>query len=319
MKTLIAALSLIVAAVAAVAEPVGTMSATGGRKVPWRVESGYRILDLSKLPLVIDEPGRYALKRDWNVDLDAPGPVIDIVASRVSLDFRGFAIAFGNEGTGVRITGDDVELRNGSLFGDTDVTGLSSTGARTTLDRMRVTAFEALDMRGQDARVVDSTMGGRFGSTIETSAVIERNTFRCGVGGFCLYLAGNARVFGNTIGRGLDGAVRIEGDRNLLVGNIVHFSGFGAGTAFEVEGDENVFHNNTVSMEPSISSVFAIDGSGNVVDSTVTVSTTGERSGNGIRFLEDGNFHGDNRFGGVLEAVVPNGTVQVDWGGTVAY
>jgi hypothetical protein len=319
MKTLIAALSSMVVASSAVAEPVGAMSAGGGKKVPWRLENGYRILDLSKLPLVIDEPGRYALKRDWNVDLDAPGPVLDIVANRVSIDFRGFAIAFGNEGTGVKITGDDVELRNGSLFGDIDVTGLSSTGARTTLDRMRIGAYEALDMRGRDARVVDSAMGGRFGSTIETSAVIERNTFTCGAGGFCLYLADNARVLGNTLGRGLDGAVRIEGDRNLLVGNIVDFSGFGGGTAFDVEGDQNVFHNNTVSLEPSRSAVFSINGSGNVVDSTVTVSTTGERAGNGIQFLKDGNFHGDNRFGGVLEAVVPNGTTQVDWGGTVAY
>lgn len=319
MKTLIGTLSLLVAAHAALAQPAASMKAAGGPKAPWRVENGYRILDLSKLPLVIDEPGRYALKRDWNVDLDAPGTLIEIVADKVSIDFRGFAIAFGNEGTGVAITGDDVQLRNGSLLGDIDVTGLSSTGARTTLDRMRIGAYLAVDMRGPNVRVVDSSLGGRFGSSIETSGVIERNTFTCGGGSFCLYLASNARVLGNTLASSPDGAVSIEGDGNLLAGNVVSFLGFGAPVVFAVEGNGNVFHNNTVAIEATASSIFDIDGSGNVVDSTVAVSTTGERSGYGIRFRKDGNFHGDNRFGGVVEAVAPNGTTQVDWGGTVTY
>ncbi len=319
MKTLIIALSWTAAAVAAVAQPSGTMSATAAAKVPWRVESGYRILDLSKLPLVIDEPGRYALKRDWNVDLDAPGTLIEIPADKVSIDFRGFTIAFGNAGIGMSITGDDVQLRNGSLFGDIDATALSSTGARTTLDRMRISAYFALDMRGPSARVVGSSLSGRFGSGIETSALVEGNSFSCGAGSFCLYLASDARVFGNTIGSAPDGAVSIEGNRNLLVGNIVNFSGFGAPVVFEVEGDNNVFRDNTVSLEEPVSSVFTVDGSGNVVDSTLAVSRASQRRGSGITFRQDGNFHGDNRFGGVLEAVAPNGTMQVDWGGTVTF
>src|SRR5690348_9958810 len=124
MKTLLGTLSLLVAANAVLAQPPANTKAAGGPKPPWRMENGYRILDLSKLPLVINESGRYALKRDWNVDLDAPGTIMEIVADKVSIDFRGFAIAFGNEGTGVSITGDDVQLRNGALIGDIDVTAL---------------------------------------------------------------------------------------------------------------------------------------------------------------------------------------------------
>ena len=51
----------------------------------------------------------------------------------------------------------------------------------------------------------------------------------------------------------------------------------------------------------------------------MTVPQTSERGGVGISFSQDGNFHGDNRLGGVSEAIRQNGTVQTDWGGTVAF
>ena len=63
---------------------------------PWKLQAGYRVLDLSRVPIVIDKPGRYAIDRDWNVDLAAPGTLIHIVADNVTVDFRGFAIAFGH-------------------------------------------------------------------------------------------------------------------------------------------------------------------------------------------------------------------------------
>ena len=72
---------------------------------PWKLQAGYRVLDLSRVPIVVDEPGRYAIDRDWNVDLAEPGPgtLIHIVADNVTVDLRGFAITFGNQGAGVSI------------------------------------------------------------------------------------------------------------------------------------------------------------------------------------------------------------------------
>jgi hypothetical protein len=133
-----------------------------------------------------------------------------------------------------------------------------------------------------------------------------------------------ARLTGNQIERGGNGSIVIAGDGTILADNILD-----AGADDNllppvrlvlVEGDGNVLRNNTVLMEPSMpSTVFAIDGTANVVDGNISVARATERSGVGIVFAQDGNFSGDNRFGGALEAVRLNGTVQTDWGGNVVY
>ena len=40
---------------------------------PWKLQAGYRVLDLSRVPIVIDEPGRYAIDRDPFLARYAPG------------------------------------------------------------------------------------------------------------------------------------------------------------------------------------------------------------------------------------------------------
>jgi Periplasmic copper-binding protein (NosD) len=272
---------------------------------------------------VIAEPGRYALNRDWDVDLPGPGTLIDIVADDVTIDFRGFTIAFGNVGTGVHISGDDVSLSNGSLDGDIEVTGVESSGARTAISNMHIRAWQPAYIQGVDSTIRDSTMSGRFGTgLLGARAVVERSVFRCGLtGGICLYVTNDSRLTGNRIGTGGDGSIVIDGDGNILVDNIIEAEKGPPVTPILVDGDHNILRNNTVLVEATgmHNTALGIDGTDNVVDGNISVTSATERSGAGMVFLQDGNFYGDNRFGGALEAVELNGTVQTDWGGNVAY
>jgi hypothetical protein len=289
---------------------------------PWKLQAGYRVLDPARVPIVIDQPGRYTIDRDWNVDLDAPGALIHIVSNNVTFDLRGFAIAFGNEGTGVAIDGNSVVVRNGALIGDIDVTSLRSVGNGTMIDNMRINGYLAVDIQGEGARVRNSAMSGRFGTVlIGASVVAENNVLRCGSGAYCLEVGSDARVSGNDIGTAGNGAVQIRGNGSILQGNIVDFRDAIAPVALSVEGNRNVLRENTVLVSglEAFEVVFVVDGTANVLDGNITAPSTSDRGGIGIAFSQDGNYHGDNRFGGVVEAIKPNGTVQTDWGGTVTF
>jgi hypothetical protein len=63
-----------------------------------------------------------------------------------------------------------------------------------------------------------------------------------------------------------------------------------------------------------------VDGTGNVIDGTkaLPVSYDTTPNGYGIRFLQDGNYYGNNRMSGNVPYEL-GGTVQIDWGGNVAY
>ena len=289
---------------------------------PWKLQGGYRVLDLSRVPIVIDQPGRYAIDRDWNVHVVEPGTLIHIVADNVTVDFRGFAIAFDNQGEGIGIDGDAVSVRNGALMGNLFVDSLRSDGAETTIDNMRILGDIAIRLRSDRARVRNSSLGGRFGSVLGgDSAVAESNVFRCGPDAFCLEVGSEARVSGNHISVGENGAVDVRGNRNIFADNIVDFIGAVAPVAFSVTGDGNLLRDNTVLVSGLDSSdvVFSVAGTANVLDGNISVPQTSARGGVGISFAQDGNFHGDNRLGGVSEAIRENGTTQTAWGGTVAF
>jgi len=287
---------------------------------PWKVQAGYRVLDLSRVPIVIDEPGRYAIDRDWNVGLDpvtGPGTLIRITADNVSVDLRGFAITFDNPGEGVGIDGDAVSIRNGALLGDRDVDGVRSAGAETTIDNMHIVGAVAVRFLGPRAQVRNSTLGGPFGAILKGDSVVAESNVLRGP----LEVGSGAHVSGNEIGGGFDEVVVIRGNRSILADNIVSFRNPEAPAAFSVQGDGNVLRDNTVLVSGLNSShtVFSVEGSANVLDGNITVPQTAERGGVGMSFAQDGNFHGDNRLGGVAEAIRDNGTTQTAWGGTVAF
>ena len=68
-----------------------------GPPKPWREVRGFgRVLDLSKPPVVIDEPGLYAIQRNWMFPpavADVTPELIQITADEVTLDLHGFEIS----------------------------------------------------------------------------------------------------------------------------------------------------------------------------------------------------------------------------------
>ena len=132
---------------------------------PWRNVRGFgRVLDLSRLPVVIDEPGIYAIDRNWRIPAEAVGDnpeLIRITADDVTLDLHGFEIT-AREGQGATllvITG-SAEIRNGGLdacceaFRSLHVTGFAR------LHHLSILSFEAMTFEGPVA-LTDSDVSVR--------------------------------------------------------------------------------------------------------------------------------------------------------------
>ena len=103
-------------------EPDAQEAVARGAAKPWKHIRGVgRVLDLTKLPVVIDEPGLYALQRDWELTgYRLGGDVIHITADNVTLDLHGFRIGIGLDdisSTLLAVSGDWVVVRNGRLEG----------------------------------------------------------------------------------------------------------------------------------------------------------------------------------------------------------
>ena len=124
---LIVAAALGLAITAAQAQDKDTVSARSaqarGPAKPWRFVRGLgRVLDLSKPPVVIDEPGLYAIQQSWRfprATTDVVSELIQITADDVTLDLHGFTISTElialQPSTLFAITGDSAEIRNGGI------------------------------------------------------------------------------------------------------------------------------------------------------------------------------------------------------------
>jgi hypothetical protein len=305
------------------AGPAALAQATGPTK-PWKEVRGVgRVLDLSKPPVVIDEPGLYALQRDWDLTgFQLGGDVIHITADNVTLDLQGFGIAIRLDNVNSRLLavgGDQVVVRNGRL-------GACCEGAAVFRSTGSFTRLEHLDMSGQDptrfegagATITDSVIHTRWGIDVNEGSVVRGNALSCRT--FCLTLHGGMnQVIDNRFAfADADVVVQVDGDGNVIERNIMDGDVFGPGKAYAVGGDRNVVRDNTITGG-GFGTAFAVGGTGNTLDGNIVASREGGLStGVGIGFTADGNYYGDNR----MAAIVPfnlNGTVQTDWGGNVPY
>jgi hypothetical protein len=282
------------------------------------------VLDLSTLPAVIDEPGSYVLNRDWDVsvaDVTSVHSVVDVQADDVVIDFRGFEVTYNNEGAGVVIQGANVTVRGGRLIGYIMSTPISSSGAQTTVENMYIQTFdEAPRFQGSGAVLRETTLKSRFGVSMGSGSVAERNHLECSQ--FCIALGSSSQAVDNRIDCSLEYCLIIRGDGNLVVGNRLFAQETQGG--MQIVGNGNVLRNNTILMETPPESLFEIKGSANIIDGNIGAgsvsgdATTGARAALGIYFTVDGNFYGNNRLAAVV-LLAPNGTVQTDWGGNVAF
>jgi hypothetical protein len=329
-------LLLVAAGCCALAGPVALAQSDGeiaaqaarpnGAPKPWKNVRGFgRVLDLTKLPLVIDEPGLYAIDRNWELPDSAANLTLDgliqITADDVTLDLHGFEI-LSDPGQGIvlLITGNRAEVRNGGLA------ACCSDGANAVhatrgvrLHHLSVFSYDVMDFEGDGTSFTDSAIVPRVGMTFANFSAVERNTIACNFE--CVTLHGDDnRVVSNRVNPRQGGVFQIGGDRNIVADNIVNaVESIDIDDPFEIEGDSNVVRNNTVLMGGVLQNVISVSGTANTIDGNIGAPPVpGGRAPVGILFTADGNFYGDNR----MAAQVPfalGGTVQTDWGGNHGY
>jgi hypothetical protein len=299
-----------------------------GPPKPWKQVRGFgRVLDLSKPPVVIDEPGLYAIQQDWRfpsavADAAFPDGLIQIMADDVTLDLHGFTISAENNAqlaaTLLVITGDSAEIRNGGIEANDIDRAAHSTGIGPWLHHLSIFSGaedETMRFEGNGATISDSLIRGSIFLAGESS--LERNSFNARFGAFRLTGDGN-RVIDNRIQTTrADAVAEILGNENIVANNLI--TGLAFDTGFSVDGDYNVLRGNTVTLV-GLRTVARISGSGNTLDSNIAPPDPGEdfRARVGMEFTADGNYYGNNR----MAAQVPfalGGTVQTDWGGNVGY
>jgi hypothetical protein len=284
------------------------------------------ILDFSaSLPVVIDEPGEYALDRNWSLGTSAGylGSVLRVEADGVRIDFEGHVIRASHQGSVIEILGDNVTLRNGRLFGDLYQVVLRSEGDLTHIDRMEIHSEENIALPGAFSSIRDSRLVTKAGVHFGDYAVVERSRFdacrvRClNIGGVGAVIRGNEfSIQTNSTGE----AVRIAGDDSVFTDNLFDQRyTYSAAAGLVVNGASNRILDNTIIQGENMLALIVINGTGNTIDNNVSApETTGTTANQGLVFSVDGNFYGDNR----LHAVVPfvlNGTLQTDWGGNTGY
>ena len=128
---------------------------------------------------------------------------------------------------------------------------------------MRIGGDLTVRLLGDRARVRNSSLGGgRFGTVLGGDSIVaEHNVLTCGAGTYCLEVGSDARVSGNHISAGPDGAVDVLGNGSIFTDNIVGFGSAEAPVAFSVKGDGNVLRDNTVLVRglDSFQVVFSVE------------------------------------------------------------
>jgi hypothetical protein len=296
---------------------------------PWTQVRGFgRVLNLSNPPVVIDEPGLYAIDRDWEIPDTTTTVVpelIQITADDVELDLHGFEITAAppdfSSTTLFVITGSRTEIRNGGFeAGGDGGTAVRSTGG-VGLHHVSISSGETMTFTG--ATITDSQLGSRLEMRFEASSRLERNTISCGRGLRCVrFLGSDSEFTGNRLSMSQGGGIEVVGDGNTVANNFVDLSDDVDGeTVFDIKGDNNVVRGNTALVgNGSIGDpLWAISGTANTLDGNIAApGRFGERARTGMAFTADGNFYGNNRMA-AQTAFVLGGTVQTDWGGNVGY
>ena len=294
---------------------------------PWKFVRGLgRVLDLSHPPVVIDEPGLYAIQRNWQFPQATTQVVtepITITADNVVLNLHGFGISVDRVSapplvTLITITG-SAEIYNGRLEACCEGAIAVKGGDFTQLHHLSIYSFEPMGL-GTFATISDSDIYARSAVWLASHSNLERNAIGCSF--ICVEIEGDTnRVTDNRILPNRSAGVGIKGNGNIVANNVmlaVEIEQLEPG--FEVFGNHNVLRNNTVLVGgPGVGTVWEISGTGNTLEGNIAAPHDAEsRAGTGIRFLADGNYYGDNR----MAAEVPfalSGTVQIDWGDNVGY
>ncbi len=301
--------------------------------------------------LEVDEPGFYILDRDWFVP---PEPsqvgqaVLMISASNVVIDMRGHLLealggsVYYEKLVSIELGANNVTLRNGRLHNrgaDDETRDVFSQGNYLRLEAMEFNGREvelfgdnvsiersafrnvgavsvnALQVRGTAYTIRENTFFGQgFVSLRGSDHQIVGNTMYCFTDYDCI---NTGEGFANVPGQ------MVVGGRNQVVGNTIVVIGDGGSAGIDISGAWNQVTGNTFIAGGSSSTAIIVDGTSNFIrDNTILPLDSNSGGGlvswnMGIRFLQDGNYYGDN----LASASIPfelQGTVQTDLGGNVA-
>jgi hypothetical protein len=302
-----------------------------GPAKPWKQVRGLgRVLDLGKPPVVIDEPGLYAIQQNWRfprATTEVCPELIQITADGVTLDLHGFTVAADNGGpppsTLFVITGDSAEIRNGGIEagGINAAFAVHSTRGPWLHQLSVVSPERGMTFEGDGTTISDSQITGPI--QLGGRSNLERNTIRS-AGAVSVWLAGDGNhVTDNRIFPfRADAGVVIRGHGNVVANNVTDVTDAPVHVGFRVEGDHNVLRSNVLvtGSTPTSDPLWQVSGTGNTLDGNIAAPAhEQERQATaGMEFTADGNYYGDNR----MAAQVPfslGGTVQTDWGGNVGY
>ena len=287
--------------------------------------SGARILDLSRTPVEIREPGVYVINRNWVTG--TPGGAILISADDVTVDLQGFELHGGN-GDAIVSNGRNALIRNGRVRAN--LSGIISNGPFAVLENLHVhaTGGGAVWLLGAGSLLRNSTVigtedsgpviaaedtvvrenrisGGQFGpalSGLSRTLIVNNEILACGIRSACVVFEGDNNIFSrNKIVNdrsSVNNGVEIEGNLNDAQDNVVIHCGAGASGA-----------RTNVAM--------IVSGYGNTVRGNLMPRCFDAVGWNtGIAFNPDGNFYGDNIVWATLPFAV-GATVQFDLGGNV--
>ena len=296
---------------------------------PWTQVRGFgRVLDLSNPPVVIDEPGLYAIDKDWSIPratTEVVPELIQITADNVTLDLHDYEIVIETAFTSATllvISGGDAEVRNGTLAACCEAaTAIRGTRA-PRLHHVSISSWENVTFVA-GVSITDSRVAPRFEMRFEGRADLERNSIECNRGFYCIRLLGDENRFvDNKMRTSQGGGLEVVGNGGLVANTVMDRTDqVDYFPAFDIKGDHNLVRGNTVILGGAEAGqpLFAISGTGNTLDANIVPPPApGQRALIGMQFTADGNFYGDNR----MAAQVPfalGGTVQTDWGGNVGY
>jgi len=295
---------------------------------PWTQVRGFgRVLNLRNPPVVIDEPGLYAIDRDWVIPETTTAVVpelIQITVDSVVLDLHNFAItadagSLGPPTTLLVITG-SAEIRNGGLGACCEGAVAVHSPRGANLHHLNIFSHETMQF-GPGASITDSTLRPRFEMQFEERSRLERNDIRCNRGLRCVSFLGDlGEIRDNRMSISQGGGIEVLGNGNNVANNVVDMSdNIDSFTMFDIKGDHNLVRGNTVLIvQHDGQPLWAISGTANTLDGNIAWATGGRRALIGMAFTADGNFYGNNRMAAQTPFVL-GGTVQTDWGGNVGY
>jgi len=289
---------------------------------PWREIRGFgRVLDLSEPPVVIDEPGLYAIQQDWlfpRAAAEVVPELIQITADDVTLDLHGFTISAESSvppATVFVITGNDAEIRYGGIDARDPNAAFAVRGGGPWLHHLSArSVVREMTFEGRGTAISDSQIVGPIVLAGESN--LERNTLGSSGSPVATLTGDGNRVLDNRISSSRAGVlVRIFGNGNVVANNVMDALG-AVDEGFGVEGDRNVLRSNTLAVGLGLERFIRVSGTGNTLDGNIAPPPDPNQagSGGGIEFTADGNYYGNNRMSFSL-----GGTVQTDWGGNVGY